>query len=807
MEIFPSIFLYILLFPLLSEFCSASDTLSSNETITYGKTLVSSGQSFELGIFSPSDSARKWYIGIWYKKFPEIIVWVANRENPLGNSSGVLTISSDGDLVLLNDTTGFIVWSSNSSKSEPGTVAQLLESGNLVLRRKYDNTQNYVWQSFDFPSDTLLPGMKMGWNLSTGVNRYLTSWKDDDDPSPGDITCGLDNIGMPQFVVRKGSEKILRKGPWNGIQFGGSARWSNPFYKTMLVYNNEELYYMGNLVDNSISIRNTVNRSGLLQRYLLKKGESSWTVIDSSQNNQCNQYGLCGANSICKIKNRPVCECLYGFVPKSQSQWDVLDWSSGCVRRIPLRCQQDPIKFLKLGGVQLPDLLQFSLNKSTSLKECRAECLKSCSCIAYANSDIREGGSGCFMWIGDLIDIREFSEEKQQFIYIRMAAAELNNNKKTRLVLILVVSLVCGMLILGFLIFCLIKKRKMKRASDDNVKDIELPMFDLTTVTNATKNFSLTNMIGEGGFGIVYKGTLPTGQEVAVKRLSKNSGQGLQEFRSEVILIAKLQHRNLVRLLGCCLEGDERMLIYEYMPNKSLDHFIFDEHRKTLITWKKRFEIVMGISRGLLYLHQDSRLRIIHRDLKTSNILLDSNLNPKIADFGLARSFGGDQTESKTKRVVGTHGYMSPEYVVDGKFSVKSDVFSFGVLLLEILSGRKNRTFQHPDHHHNLLGHAWLLWKEGRALELVDGICEPLFVESEVLRCIQVGLLCVQKLLEDRPAMASIVVMLSNEGVALPQPKEPGFFIERSCAETDRSTSEEICLTQNMVTISVLEAR
>ncbi|CAI9760461.1 unnamed protein product [Fraxinus pennsylvanica] len=388
-----------------------------------------------------------------------------------------------------------------------------------------------------------------------------------------------------------------------------------------------------------------------------------------------------------------------------------------------------------------------------------------------------------------------------------MAAAELNDNKKTRLVLILVISLVCGMLILGFLISSLIKKRELKRAFDIDVKDIELPMFDLTTVTNATENFSLTNMLGEGGFGIVYKGTLTSGQEIAVKRLSKNSGQGLQEFRCEVNLIAKLQHRNLVRLLGCCLEGDERMLIYEYMPNKSLDHFIFDQHRKTLITWRKHFEIVMGISRGLLYLHQDSTLRIIHRDLKSSNILLDNNLNPKISDFGLARIFGGDQTESKTKRVVGTHGYMSPEYVVDGKFSVKSDVFSFGVLLLEIVSGRKNWKFHHSDHHHNLVGHAWKLWNEGRALEVANDIAELLLVESEVLRCIQVALLCVQKLPQDRPTMASVVVMLSNESVTLPQPKEPGFFVERSCDETDTLPFEETCLTQNGVTISVLEAR
>ncbi|KAL2472606.1 G-type lectin S-receptor-like serine/threonine-protein kinase [Forsythia ovata] len=804
MKILPSLFLHIVFLSLLLEFCSALDILTSNATIINGKTLVSSGQSFELGFFSPSNSS-KWYIGIWYTKYPEIVVWVANRENPLGNSSGVLTIGPDGDLVLLNATTG-VVWSSNSSRTEPGSAAQLLESGNLVLKRKEDNTESYIWQSFDFPSDTLLLGMKMGWNLSTGVNRYLTSWKDDNDPSPGDITYRIDNPGMPQFVLRRGSEKIFRTGPWNGIRFSGTGVPSNIIFKAIFVYNNEDLYYMNEASDNSIISRLTVNQSGLLQRFVLNKGDSSWSTMYSTRNDPCDEYGVCGANGICKISSRPICECLYGFVPKSKREWDVLRWSTGCVRRIPLNCQQGE-GFVKLRSVKLPDLLHFTLNKSMSLKECEAECLKNCNCIAYANSDNREGGSGCFMWFGDLIDIREFSEDNEQDIYIRMPASELNHNKKTRVVLIFVISSLSGILILGFLIWYIIRRSKKKRASANNGEDIELPMFDLTTITTATKNFSLTNMIGEGGFGIVYKGTLSTGQEVAVKRLSKNSGQGLQEFKNEVILIAKLQHRNLVRLLGCCHEGDERMLIYEYMPNKSLDYFIFDQDRKALLTWQKRFKIAMGISRGLLYLHQDSRLRIIHRDLKTSNILLDSDLNPKISDFGIARSFGGDQTEIKTKRVIGTYGYMSPEYAVDGKYSVKSDVFSFGVLLLEIVSGRKNRTFHHSDHHHNLLGHAWLLFKEGRALELVDDISELSFVESEVLRCIHVGLLCVQKLPQDRPTMALVVVMLSKDGEALPKPKEPGFFVERSCTETETSTSEERRITQNEVTITVLEAR
>ncbi|XP_059437486.1 G-type lectin S-receptor-like serine/threonine-protein kinase B120 [Corylus avellana] len=222
-------------------------------------------------------------------------------------------------------------------------------------------------------------------------------------------------------------------------------------------------------------------------------------------------------------------------------------------------------------------------------------------------------------------------------------------------------------------------------------KDAELPLFSFESILAASNNFSIVNKLGEGGFGHVYKSA--RGQGIAVKMLSKRSGQGIEEFRNETILIAKLQHRNLVRLLGCCIERDEKILIYEYMPNKSLDFYLFNQNKKKMLGWETRIQIIEGIAQGFLYLHQYSRLRIIHRNLKHSNILLDSEMNQKISYFGMARIVGGNEKQANTNRIVGTFGYMSPEYAMDGLYSIKSDVFSFGVLVLEIVSGRKNTSF------------------------------------------------------------------------------------------------------------------
>ncbi|KAL8112895.1 hypothetical protein AgCh_020268 [Apium graveolens] len=358
------------------------------------------------------------------------------------------------------------------------------------------------------------------------------------------------------------------------------------------------------------------------------------------------------------------------------------------------------------------------------------------------------------------------------------------DDNTTRMIIIVVVIVGLGILLL--ILFCIYKRKAKHRSAtetslNDNVEDIssaEFLQYDFTTIEIATDFFSDINKLGQGGFGAVYKGILKNGQEVAVKRLSTGSNQGEEEFKNEVSLVAQLQHRNLVRLVGFCYEGSERLLIYEFVPNASLDHFIFDSSRRSFLDWKKRYKIIGGVARGLLYLHEDSRLRIIHRDLKASNVLLDADMNPKIADFGMARLFDIDETQANTSRIVGTYGYMAPEYAMYGQFSVKSDVFSFGILVLEIVSGQKNNCFDNVE---DLASSAWKHWQEGNATNIIDPILRN-SSESvrDMIRCIHIGLLCIQGNVAARPTMASVVLMLNSFSLTLGVPSEPAFFMHSS---------------------------
>ncbi|XP_038688359.1 putative receptor-like protein kinase At4g00960 isoform X2 [Tripterygium wilfordii] len=313
--------------------------------------------------------------------------------------------------------------------------------------------------------------------------------------------------------------------------------------------------------------------------------------------------------------------------------------------------------------------------------------------------------------------------------------------------------------------------------NEENLERIaaqEQKFFTFDTLVSATKNFHPTHKLGEGGFGPVYKGKLDDGREIAVKKLSHSSRQGRKEFLNEAKLLTKVQHRNVVNLLGYCAHGTEKLLVYEYVINESLDKILFKSNRRAELDWKRRFDIINGVARGLLYLHEDSHNCIIHRDIKASNILLDERWVPKIADFGMARLFTEDQTHVNT-RVAGTKGYMAPEYVMQGQLSVKADVYSFGVLLLELISGQRNSTFNHNVDAHNLLDWAYKLFKEGRSLEIMDSTLASSSVDTEqVAMCIHIGLLCTQGDPKLRLEMKRVVVMLSKKPGNLVEPMMPG---------------------------------
>ncbi|KAJ1272969.1 hypothetical protein BS78_06G244000 [Paspalum vaginatum] len=793
------ILLYLSLLPHLgTPATGVANMFGIGGNITDSDTLVSPSGSFTMGFFSPGTA----------------VCWVANRDRPLNDTSGVLVLGDTGSLSLIDGGSGQVVWSSYSAAGTASSaVARLLESGNLVVSRD-QNSSAVLWQSFDHPSNTLLPGMKTGKNLWTGDEWYLTSWRSANDPSPGPYWRGTETSGLPENVVWHGDVKKYRTGPWNGLWFNGVPEM--PSYADMFAYqltsSPGEITYGYRAKPGAPLSRIVVTEDGAIQRLVWDPSSRSWKTFYRAPRDVCDAYARCGAFGLCDVSaaSTSFCGCARGFSPASPSAWRMREASGGCRRNVPLGCADGGTAtdgFVVVRSVKLPDTRNVSVDAGIGLQECRARCLANCSCVAYAAAGIRGGGgagSGCIIWTDDLVDIRYI--DNGQDLYLRLAMSELEDDARTTrrisaavIAAICVVCAVAAILVsLGFIICRNMRyktwRRRARASRNNGVAHMEMEAekppnatavvsIDLATIEKATRNFSKRNVIGEGAFGIVYEGQLPKdhplgeglpgARKIALKRLKLSSlpTRVLDDFTREVAVMSncKLRHANLVRLLAYCDQGNERALVYEYMQNKSLDTYIFGKpSTRASLDWPRRLEIIHGIARGVWYLHEGSGENVIHRDLKPSNVLLDRSWKPKIADFGTAKLFHADQTGTQT--VVVSPGYASPEYAKDGDMTLKCDVFSFGVVLLELVTGRRNSA--QP----SLLSHAWKLWEEHRIMDLLDpAVPRPLSDDhgllSELRRCIHIGLLCVQWSPGYRPAMSAALAMLTSRTSQLDQPR------------------------------------
>ncbi|KAG6394013.1 hypothetical protein SASPL_144589 [Salvia splendens] len=744
MTVVKSILLLLLIIQIVACLSIENDTISTGVVIKDPQSITSQKQIFKLGFFTPPNTTNR-YLGISFTFSQETVVWVANRDTPLTDSSGSVTLSRDGNIVVLDGTTNQTVWSTNiTTTTSPviNSTAQLLDTGNLVLRE--EDTGDVLWESFSEPTDVIVPGMTLSQNVKTGKMVALSAWKNASDPQLGRFTAGLDAFSIPQLATWDEGRPHWRSGPWNGLIFLGIKEMFYAYLDGFTQVTNDSAgNFFYSKPQENVYITASVNSTGHVLRKVWDGVAKRWNVEWTAPENECDVYGKCGAFGSCNVVKSPICTCLRGFEPGNEDEWRRGNWTNGCRRRKQLQCGGDG--FERLRYMKVPDFAKPLPSRVQD--ECRTTCLRNCSCIAYAY----DGNIGCMFWSDTLIDTQDFGSVGVD-LYIRLSASEFDGHKERKLYIIIgvAVGFVC-ISILMFIAWWFIVKRKGSQAQDSIILEAgqmfttdstaivlrnesnevnigELPKFTFKMLAKATNQFHEDNLLGRGGFGPVYKGVLANGKEIA------------------------------------------------------------------------------GIARGILYLHRDSRLRIIHRDLKPSNVLLDQDWNPKISDFGMARIFGGNEEHGNTARVVGTYGYMAPEYGMGGRFSEKSDLYSFGVLILEIIKGKKNTHYFNDELSLRLIGYAWKMWNEGNGLSFVEESIANRETEEEIIRCIQIGLLCVQENPKDRPSVEIVLSMLSGDIVELPVPNQPAFSENGSTTGPSGSTHQNV-FSSNELTLSVLDGR
>ncbi|KAL6642389.1 hypothetical protein ACP70R_020570 [Stipagrostis hirtigluma subsp. patula] len=758
---------------------ATTDTISAGQALTIRDKLVSENGRYALGFFKSagykfSQNTSSWHLGIWFNSIPKFTqVWVANRDNPIQSSISLeLKFSQDGNLVILNASTNSVIWSTQAKITSNNTNATILNSGNLILRNA-SNSSDILWQSFDHPTDTLLPGAKLGWDKFSGLNRRLVSSKNSISLATGLYCEELDPSGVSQFVLAAlhSSAPYWFSGLWNGQSFGTVPEIaSHQMSNSTFVDNDEQKYFTYELLSETFVVRLVLDVSGQEKAFIWFQGAQDWSMVYSKPRSQCDVYAACGPFTICNDDATPYCACMEGFTIKSPRDWELDDRTGGCLRNTPLDCvangsiTNSTDKFYSLTCVSLPQ----SAHKieAKSIGECAQVCLENCSCTAYSF-----GNGRCSVWHEELLNIRQVqcsssTNSNGETLYLRIANKDVHNLQKNKSRFIIGLAIGTSVAALGLFAFIMLiliwrKRRESSARRSTGAQGYNgITVFRYTDLQRITKNFS--EKLGGGGFGSVFKGFLNNSIAVAVKRLDCAS-QGEKQFRMEVSSIGIIQHINLVKLVGFCCDGSRRLLVYEHMPNRSLDIHLFHSHAAVL-KWSTRYQIALGVARGLAYLHEYCRDCIIHCDIKPENILLGDSFVPKVADFGMAKFLGRDFSRVLTT-VRGTIGYLAPEWISGTAITSKVDVYAYGMVLLEIISGRRNSYVPCScgrSHDICYAVHAARKTLEGDVRSLVDHRLYDDVNLNEVEIACKVACWCIQDDELDRPTMGKVVQILEG---------------------------------------------
>ncbi|KAI5660736.1 hypothetical protein M9H77_20059 [Catharanthus roseus] len=646
-------------------------------------------------------------------------------------------------------------------------MAVLLDDGNLKLIDGFGNINSTtpIWQSFDNPTDTLLPGGKVSYNKITKTVRLLTCWKNSEDPAPGPFSIGLRPNGKEYIIKWNQSKQYWTTGEWNGRSFSFVPDMNiKTVYDYNFVDNENESSFTFSVTNPAIISRYTMDTTGQLKQLDWLDNAKQWNMFWAQPSQQCRVYAYCGAFGICNENPLPSCDCLPGFKHRSDEDWKLNDFSSGCVRETKLQCENNSTinrgrrdKFLVMHQMRLPENSE-AVVKVGNVGECESACLSNCSCTAYAYES-----NSCSLWNSELLNLQQLSAQdgSGRTLYLKLAASEFSTPKENKgIVIDAVLGSVAVAVVLIGLIWLVIWRRRRRLVGTGKSTEGSLVAFTYKDLQNATKNFSVK--LGGGGFGSVFKGTLSDSSVIAVKKLESIS-QGEKQFRTEVSTIGTIQHVNLVRLRGFCSEGNKKLLVYDYMPNGSLDAHLFEKEDAQVLDWKTRYQIALGTARGLAYLHEKCRDCIIHCDIKPENILLDAKLCPKVADFGLAKLMGRDFSRVLTT-MRGTRGYLAPEWISGIAITAKADVYSYGMMLFEFVSGQRNS--ERSADGVTQFFPSWaakVIVGGGDILGLLDPRLKRIADEEEVSRLCKIACWCIQDDENNRPSMGQVVQIL--EGV------------------------------------------